>query len=271
MADNKKYYYLKLKDNFYESDSIILLESMENGYLYSNILMKLYLRSLKSEGRLMFNEKIPYSLKMLSKILRHNVDIVEKAINIFKELDLIEILDNGAIYMLDIQNFIGKSSTDGDRKRLYRNRISNEKMLIGQMSDNRPPEIEIEIEKDIDLNNTNNNNTCSESIYSFLESNFNRTLMPIEYEEVQSWEDNELTRYAIKQAVLKGICNIKYIRAILHNYSVNNIQTVQQARAAEDRFNTKYNSKNINEPSQNLDSIFEKVEKEIEEKEGDVK
>lgn len=46
MADSKKYYYLKLKENFFESDSMILLENMADGYLYSNILLKLYLRSL---------------------------------------------------------------------------------------------------------------------------------------------------------------------------------------------------------------------------------
>ena len=46
MSDNRKYYYLKLTENFFETDSMILLESMNDGYLYSNILMKLYLRSL---------------------------------------------------------------------------------------------------------------------------------------------------------------------------------------------------------------------------------
>lgn len=47
--DNKKYYYLKLKEDFFESDSMILLENMRDGYLYSNILLKLYLRSLKDD------------------------------------------------------------------------------------------------------------------------------------------------------------------------------------------------------------------------------
>lgn len=50
MADNKKYYYLKLKENFFESDEAIILESMPDGYIYSNILLKLYLRSLKNDG-----------------------------------------------------------------------------------------------------------------------------------------------------------------------------------------------------------------------------
>ena len=157
MADIKKYYYLKLKDNFYDSDAMIILESMENGYLYSNILMKMYLRSLKTDGRLMLNDRIPYNSQMLSKIVGHNKDIVEKAIQVFKELDLIEILDNGAIYMLDIQNYIGKSSDDADRKRIYRERIKDEKLQIGQMSDKcldkSPLEIEIDIEKDIEINN----------------------------------------------------------------------------------------------------------------------
>lgn len=33
MSDARKYYYLKLKDNYFEDDPIILLESMQNGIL----------------------------------------------------------------------------------------------------------------------------------------------------------------------------------------------------------------------------------------------
>ena len=41
MADNKKYNYMRLKENFFDSSEISLLESMPDGYLYSNILLKL--------------------------------------------------------------------------------------------------------------------------------------------------------------------------------------------------------------------------------------
>ena len=151
MADNKKYYYLKLKADFFDSDEIVLLESITDGYLYSSILLKLYLKSLKFRGKLMFSERIPYNPDILSKITRHNVGVIEKALKIFKELGLIEVLDNGAIYMLDIQNFIGKSSTEADRKRSYREMIEKDK---GQMSlkcpDKTTPEIDIDIDIDID-------------------------------------------------------------------------------------------------------------------------
>ncbi len=43
MSDKRKYYYLKLKENYFDDDSIVLLESMQYGVLYSNILFKLYL------------------------------------------------------------------------------------------------------------------------------------------------------------------------------------------------------------------------------------
>ena len=155
MADSKKYYYLKLKDNFFESEEIKLLEKLTNGYKYSNILLKLYLKSLKSDGRLMFKDRIPYNEEMIATITNHDVDIVRQALKVFKEFNLIEILDNGAIYMLDIQNFIGESSTEADRKRLAYNKMKQEqKLLSGDLSEISPPEIEIEkeieIKKEID-------------------------------------------------------------------------------------------------------------------------
>lgn len=113
MADNKKYYYMRLKENYFDSSEISLLESMPNGYLYSNILLKLYLRSLRGEGRLAIND-IPYSPEMIATVTHHPVETVQKALDIFQSLGLIEILDSGVIYMLHIQEFIGTSSTEAD-------------------------------------------------------------------------------------------------------------------------------------------------------------
>lgn len=186
MADNKKYYYLKLKDNFFDSDSMVVLESMQDGYIYSNILLKLYLKSLKDDGRLMLNGRIPYNSSTLAMVTRHSVGDVERAIKAFKELDIVEILDNGAIYMTDIQNFIGQSSTEADRKREYRNRIENEKReqlesqdsnaykAIGQMSDKcpdkSPPEIERELERELDLETHTERDTRARASKSTLKS-----------------------------------------------------------------------------------------------------
>lgn len=155
MSDNKKYYYLRLKDNFFDSDELKILESMKDGYLYSNILLKLYLRSLKNDGKLVVNDRIPYNAEMLASVTGHQIGTVKQALSIFKDLGLIDVLENGAIYMLDIQNFIGKGSSEADRKREYRQRIetdrTNVQTNLREISEKSPPEIEKEIEKELEI------------------------------------------------------------------------------------------------------------------------
>ena len=68
------------------------------------------------------------------------------------------------------------------------------------------------------------------NIFTFIESNFGRTLNSIEYEIISNWEDNELTRYAIKQAVLNQAYSVKYIDTILENYKIKGIKTVVDAQ-----------------------------------------
>ena len=151
MADNRKYYYLKLKESYFDDDSIVLLESMQDGILYSYILLKLYLKSLKHGGRLQLDESIPYTPQMIATITRQQIGTVERAIKIFLQLGLMEQMPDGAFYMSNIELLIEQSSTEGERKRRARqaNRIALNPG--GQMSarcpDIRPPEIEREIEK----------------------------------------------------------------------------------------------------------------------------
>lgn len=249
MSDNKKYYYLKLVDNFYERDEMIILESMPDGYMYSNILLKLYLRSLKNEGKLMFNNRIPYNASMLANVTRFPVAVVEKAIAIFKELGLIEVLDNGAIYMLDIQNFIGKSSTEADRKRLYRSKIEEEKkslgqmsgQLIGQMSDKTPPEIDIdiekELEKDIHTDKEKEDKYVDKSDLKTFKNLYEQNIglingITAEYLiELSETIDVNLFKRAIEIATDKGKCNLGYIKGIIKQWLDANIRTLEQLEA----------------------------------------
>ncbi|MFL2100065.1 phage replisome organizer N-terminal domain-containing protein [Desemzia sp. FAM 23989] len=172
MSDNKKYYYIKLKENFFETEEMIVLESMPDGYKYSNILLKMYLKSLKHDGKVMLNERIPYNSSMLASVTRHSVGDIEKAVKLFKELGLIETFDNGTIFISDIQNFIGRSSTEAERKKEYRERIKNESLMIsgqmsGQTSDISTPEIELEREIELEKEKDNTSNQASmETLFS---------------------------------------------------------------------------------------------------------
>ena len=156
MADNRKYYYLKLKESYFDDDAIVLLESMPDGILYSNILLKLYLKSLKNGGKLQLDENIPYTAQMIATLTRQQVGTVERALGIFQQLGLVEQLHGGLLYMTDIELMIGQSSTEAERKRAAR--LANKALPPprtngGHLSDIRPPEIEIKKEIDIEIEN----------------------------------------------------------------------------------------------------------------------
>lgn len=127
MAENRKYYFLKLKEDFFEQDTIVLLESLKEGILYSNILMKMYLKSLQFNGFLKVNEQLSLTTEMIATLTRHEVGTVERAVKIFLELGLAETTDTGTIYMSQIETLVGKSSTEGERKKLSRLRKEREK------------------------------------------------------------------------------------------------------------------------------------------------
>lgn len=86
-------------------------------------------------------------------------------------------------------------------------------------------------------NNIDNNNNIKinkkEELYELVESNFGRTLSPLEYEEISQWEDNEITRYAIKEAVLRRALSVKYINAIIRDCEAKGIKTIKSIRKAE--------------------------------------
>ena len=253
MSDNKKYYYLKLRDNFFDNDDIAILESMPDGILYSNILLKLYLRSLKNNGKLMFNDRIPYNAQMLSTITRQPVAVVEKSVGIFKEMGLIEVLDNGAIYMLDIQNFIGSSNTEADRKREYRRKIALEKgqKLLGHssghLSDEQAPEIEIEIEnkdikenrdiKEIDSAKDNSPAAIAEYYQSRVGvldgKQFEQLLDYIRFDHMEY----ELVKLAIDKAADNSKRSFGYVNSILKNWAQNGIKTTVRQEEEQSNFN----------------------------------
>jgi predicted phage replisome organizer len=117
---SKKYYWLKLKNDFFERKDIKIIEAMDNGKDYIIFLLKLKLRSLEENGYLRVSETIPYNNKLLSTITNTDIDIVKSAMELFIQFGLIEIMDNDTIYMNCVRDLIGTES--GAAKRMERHR-----------------------------------------------------------------------------------------------------------------------------------------------------
>ena len=131
-VSNKKYYWLKLKEDFFEEDTISWIEEQENGKEYCLFYLKLCLKSLKTNGTLIRNVGtmlVPYDVKQLAKITNTDIDTVRIAMELFKNIGLVEILDNGEIYLRQLQNMVGSETS---KAQLMRNKRGKDKNLIGQ-------------------------------------------------------------------------------------------------------------------------------------------
>ena len=123
---NKRFYWLKLKDNFFEREEIQLIESLPNGKEYVLILLKFMMRAINSEGRLVVKDVIPYNPQMLATVTHSNVDTVRSAIEIFIKFGLMSTLDDGTLYMNEVQALLGSETEFAAKKREYRQNLKNQ-------------------------------------------------------------------------------------------------------------------------------------------------
>jgi uncharacterized phage protein (TIGR02220 family)/predicted phage replisome organizer len=151
MAEEKKFYWLKLKRNFFKRHDIRIIEEMENGKDYILFYLKMLLESIDHEGELRFSETIPYNEKMLSVITNTNIDIVRSAMKVFIDLNMIEILDDNTIYMAEVLKLTGSETAGAERVRKHRDK----KRLLQCNADETKCNTEKEIEKEKDLEKDN--------------------------------------------------------------------------------------------------------------------
>lgn len=89
--------------------------------------------------------------------------------------------------------------------------------------------------KKYNLENSNNLE-FSNSLLEFVQKELGRLLSSSEMELVLTWEDNELTRHAIKQTALNRATSLKYTQSILSAYKAKGFTTLSEVEADEKRF-----------------------------------
>ncbi|WP_423253379.1 phage replisome organizer N-terminal domain-containing protein [Melissococcus plutonius] len=154
----KRYYWLKLKENFFEEDTIAWLEEQPNGKEHCLIYLKLCLKSLKTDGMLVRNVGnmiIPYDAETLAKITNSTVDTIKVAMDLFKKIGLIQIFNDGEIYLNQLNELVGSETESAKQKRLQRAKVDNVQTKYVQRPKNvaqsKSIEKEIDIDKDIEI------------------------------------------------------------------------------------------------------------------------
>ena len=150
----KKYYWIKLKRDFFKRHDIKIVEAMPNGKDYILFYLKLLLESIDHKGELRFSDTIPYNEQMLSVITGTNVDIVKAAMEVFIGLNMIEMLDDGTIYMSETEKLIDGETASAKRVRDHRQKQRalqcNSDVTKCNTDIDKDIEIELDTEKELE-------------------------------------------------------------------------------------------------------------------------
>ena len=138
MSD-KKYYWLKLKRDFFKRHDIHILNGMEYGREIVLFYIKLMLESIDHEGELRFSEKLPYSNSMLANLTDTPEQIVETSMEILQDFKLIEIDENGTIILPKVINMIDSASDTDEARRSKRYREKKKAERDGTSQGNVTP------------------------------------------------------------------------------------------------------------------------------------
>ena len=240
MADSKVFYWLKLKEDFFEDDTIRWLEEQENGKEYTLFYLKLCLKSLNLDGtiiRIVGEKLIPYDKKALARLTNTDIDTVTIAMNLFTQIGLVDVFDTGEIYMKQVKEMVGSKTEGALRKEKYRKSIEEKKRdIVPSLSQNCPTENrdkrienrEQRIEKELQQESSGS----SQNAHSFYQVNFGIE-PPTIMQDIEHWIvdlNEELVIEALKKTV-EAEKPYSYAKGILRNWIKKGIKTLADVEA----------------------------------------
>lgn len=233
MSISKKYYWIKLKTNFFNREDIDFLLSQKNGAEYVVLYQMLCLNTANNDGRLetkMGEIIIPYNAEKIVRDCKHfDIDTVNVAMSLYKRLGLIyEEEQEGVLKISNYEDMVGSETSYAEKMRKYR----NSKKQLGYNVANNVEDIVRQENRDIDIRdkddrdkNIENNNLSTLSD----KSNKKELLTKYEKEFDKLWEyypnkkgkDQARTKYisvrksgTTYEEVAQGLKNyLKYIKA----------------------------------------------------------
>lgn len=235
---SKRYFWLKLKEDFFQDDAIEWLEEQENGKEYCLFYLKLCLKALKDDGKLIRkvgNMLVPYTPEKLAEVTRTKVDTVMVAMNVLQRIGLVEYMEGErAYYIPQLQNMVGSEAANANAQRQKRfrekkknemlqsgvtnsNALSNESSNVPVVTNNnvelRDKSIEI---RDKSIDNNHHNDDAVKDVFTLWNSNI-MPLTPIIGEKlatlVQDYGE-AIVSDAIIKAVQYGKRNFAYVAAV---------------------------------------------------------
>jgi predicted phage replisome organizer len=166
----KKYYWIKLKTDFFNSEQIDFLMSQKNGCQYVVLYQMLCLNTANTQGEMASRVGemiVPYDINKIVRDTKYfDFDTVVVALDLFKKLSLVYEEEDSILKISNFEEMVGSESAWAEKKRLYREK--QKQLMLGQGEDNVLDDVREEIEirdrdksidKDKDIKKEKNNKT----------------------------------------------------------------------------------------------------------------
>ena len=187
--NKKRYYWLKLKSDFFDEKYIKALRKLPQGDSLTIVYLKMQLKSLKTEGIIRYESILPDSISELAMVLDENENIVKLAVSALVTFGVVEKWENDTFYMVAMQELIGSESQSAERVRKHRgNKLLHCNTYVTDC--NAELEKEVELEKKSYVEGEKENIKLippSEITIDFLESEFGKDNVERYATKVKSW------------------------------------------------------------------------------------
>lgn len=155
----KKYYWIKLKTDFFDLETIDWLISQKNGCEYVVLYQKLCLLTANKDGELVSaigEIIIPYDAGKIARDTKFPIDTVIVALELFKKIGLIYEQENGILKIPYITDIVGSETEYAKKKRDYRDKLKTMSETMSLTLSDKSIDIDLEKEKEKDIDTETN-------------------------------------------------------------------------------------------------------------------
>ena len=223
MADTKKYFWLKLKEDFFEDKMIRYLRKLPDGNAIVIVFLKMQLKSLKTEGFIKYDGILPTCEDELALILDEDVNLVKFTITALERVGAVERWDNDTLYISALQPLIGSESAVAERVRKHR---AKKKALEGGEALPAPEEMpELPAPEESALQSNTNVTKCNTEIELEKEKEIN---IEIEKEQTNRQEP-PVTLNSMQQD------RVNFLREVFDGWKINDNQIFHLSTLATEK------------------------------------
>lgn len=219
----KKYYWLKLKQDFFDNLRMKKLRSIAGGDTYTIIYLKLQLLSLQDEGYLFYEGVEETFEQELALIINENIEDVKIAINFLKSNNLIQEIEEGKYELVETRTCIGSETDKAELMRKLRDKRKQELIQNSNNVTNLLPNVTkcyTEIDKEIDIEKELQKDVAVAKITESYQENIGM-ITPAVAELLLSYLKDfnyEVIIKAIEIATLQNKRKMAYINGILKDW-----------------------------------------------------